>query len=56
MFHVPALICGIASFGDDICLLTYSIDSEDTSSDSSDGEVIMVRMVILGMMVMKTLV
>ena len=37
VFHVPALICGIASFGDDICLLTYSIDSEDTSSDSSDG-------------------
>ena len=55
VFHVPALICGIASFGDDICLLTYSIDSEDTS-DSSDGGSDSGEDVILGTMVMKMLV
>ena len=36
VFHVPALICGIASFGDDVCLLTYSIGNEDDSSTDDD--------------------
>jgi vacuolar protein sorting-associated protein 41 len=39
VFHVPALICGIASFGDDVCLLTYSLGNDDdsTDDDNSDG-------------------
>ena len=30
------MICGIASFGDDVCLLTYSIGNEDDSSTDDD--------------------